>query len=131
MQEETRVLGLILGRNGVKIREDFKRLIPELPIRKSATEFRSFLRLLLFLRGFIDCFRRIVVLLAIVSSGMIASLYWEESITQFLHWPEIIYETLLLCKLLIAHIYFDVIQMLVRLLLEVLSLILAKMRMNM
>lgn len=43
MTEETEFLGLIVGREGVRIGDDRKRLVKEWHIPKSATELRSFL----------------------------------------------------------------------------------------
>lgn len=53
LREETEFLGLIVGRNGIKMGEDRKRLIREWPIRKNITELRSFL-------GLVQFFRRII-----------------------------------------------------------------------
>lgn len=50
MQEETEFLGSIVGRTGVKIGEERKRLIREWPTPRNITEIRSFLGLVQLFR---------------------------------------------------------------------------------
>lgn len=56
MKEETEFLGLVVGRRGIKIREERKKLIKDWPTPKSLTELRSFLGLVQFFRRFIKNF---------------------------------------------------------------------------
>lgn len=58
MTQETEFLGLIVGRTGVRIGDDRKKLIQEWPIPKSITELRSFLGLVQFFRRFIKDFSK-------------------------------------------------------------------------
>lgn len=59
MKTETEFLGLIVGRDGIKIGEERKRLIQEWPVPKNITELRSFLGLVQFFRRFVKDFSKI------------------------------------------------------------------------
>lgn len=59
MKTETEFLGLIVGRDGVKIGDDRKRVVKEWPVPKNITELRSFLGLVQFFRRFIRHFSEV------------------------------------------------------------------------
>lgn len=59
MTSETEFLGLRVGRNGISIGEDRKKLVKDWPRPKSISELRSFVELLQFFRRFIHQFSEI------------------------------------------------------------------------
>lgn len=81
MTEETEFLGLIVGREGVRIGDDRKQLVKDWPIPKTTTELRSFLGLVQFFRRFIQDFSRIAAPLTNLTRKYSNISLWNEQCT--------------------------------------------------
>lgn len=67
MKDETKFLGLTVGRSGIKVGKDRTKMIKDWPVPKYLTEVRSFLGLVQFFRRFIKDLSRIAAQLTNVT----------------------------------------------------------------